>query len=148
MYRVFVLFLVAALALPTIPVSGCECNQKQFNNQTKSCCCGRLDSNSTQEKQPCCCKSTQQQNQAKSNDPQCKKKSCDCRQLFSQPATATPIKSVELTLQLRYQFQVAEPDSTFSESENSTSLLQIKMPPQAEIHSSRESCAHFCTWLI
>ena len=146
MYRVFVLFLVAALALPAIPVAGCECNQN--NSIKQKVVCGKLDSNSTQEKQSCCCKSTQQQNQTKSNGPQCEKKSCDCRQLFSQPATATPIKSIELTLQLRYQFQVVESDSTFSESENSTSLLQIKMSPQAEIHSSRESCAHFCTWLI
>lgn len=147
MYRVFVLFLVTALALPAIPVSGCECNQKQFN-QTKNCCCSRIDSESIQEEQSCCCKSTQQHKQTKTSGPQCEKKNCDCRQLFSQPATATPIKSIELTLQLRYQFQVAEPDSTFSESETSTSLLRTKMSPQTEIHSSHESCAHFCIWLI
>lgn len=143
MYRVFVLFLVASLGLPAVPVSGCDCNQKQ-TNQFSNCCCKTQDSKQTQNDKPCCCKNLQPNNTI-ANHPQCKKQDCDCRQVFSQPATATSIKSIKLTQQPHYQFMSVESIARISRL---TSTTQPQTSYLAYAHSSSESCAHFCLWQI
>ncbi len=142
MYRVFILFLVASLGLPAVPVSGCDCNQKQ-EHQPGSCCCSTQDSKQTQNDKPCCCKNLQQQ--TSTNQPQCQKQGCDCRQVFSQPATATGIKSIKLTQQPGSQFETVKSISRLSKPTSST---QTQILHLAYSHSSSEFCAHFCLWQI
>ncbi len=150
MHPVCVLFLIISLLLPAVPVSGCECGQKQTSS-SNGCCCSKSASEETQKQKSCCCQASQQRAQQKTpgkNQIQCQKQSCHCHQSFSQPATLAPVKSTELAQQLRCCFESIDLMSELALSDHTASPFLLEMSPAALPHSSGEFCAHFCLWLI
>jgi hypothetical protein len=150
MHPVFVLFLIVSLLLPAVPVSGCECGQKQ-SSLSNGCCCSKSASKETQKQKSCCCQASQKSNQEKTpgkTQIQCQKQSCHCQQTFSQPATLASVKSTELAQQLRCCFQSIDLMSELALSDRPASPLTLEMSAPALSYSSGEFCAHFCLWLI
>jgi len=150
MHPVFVLFLIMSLLLPAVPVAGCECSQKQ-SSQPNGCCCSKLASGQTQKQKSCCCQVSQQREKQVTpaqTQVQCQKQSCQCHQIFSQPATIASVKSIELAQQLRCCFESIDLTSGLSLADRPASPHTFEMSPPAFSYSAGESCAHFCLWLI
>ncbi|MDF1743557.1 MAG: hypothetical protein P1V19_07655, partial [Gimesia sp.] len=129
MYPVFVLLMMISLLLPAVPVSGCECAQNQHSSAKKSCCCSNPVSEQSQKQKSCCCQSARQretQPALAKNQIQCQKQSCQCQQMFSQPAIIVSMKSTELTEQLRYRIDSVDQSSELSVRPAST--LSIEKP--------------------
>ncbi|QDV49383.1 hypothetical protein [Gimesia fumaroli] len=148
MYRVFVLILIGSLALPAVPVSGCECSQKQ-SGQTKACCCSKAGSNQTKKQKACCCQASQKRKKQEThNQIQCQKQNCHCNQTFQQPATTISVKSTELARQLRENFESVDLTAELCFSARPASTRSFELPPPVHAYDSGEFCAHFCLWLI
>lgn len=150
MYRVFVLILIGSLVLPAVPVSGCECSQ-QRSGQTNGCCCSKAASQQSQKQKPCCCQASQKSE--KSNTPkqkqiQCQKQNCHCHQTYLQPATTTPVKSIELAQQLRDNFESVDLTREPGFSAPPASAKTFELPHPVHANDSGEFCAQFCLWLI
>ncbi len=151
MYPVFVLLMMISLLLPAVPVSGCQCAQNQPSSPKKSCCCSKPDSEQSQKQKSCCCQSTRQhesQPAPAKNQIRCQKQSCQCQQMFSQPAIIVSMKSTELTEQLRYRIDSVDQTSELTLSVRPASTLSIEKPHPVRSYSAGEFCAHFCLWLI
>lgn len=150
MYRVFVLFLIGSLALPAVPVSGCECSQQQ-SGQTNGCCCSKAAGNQSQKQKSCCCQASQKSetsNTPKQKQIQCQKQNCHCHQTYLQPATTTSVKSTELARQLRNNFASVNLTREPGFSAPPASSRTFELPPSVHAYDSGEFCAHFCLWLI
>ncbi len=150
MHRVFVLFLIASLVLPAVPVSGCECGQEQ-TNQSNSCCCRKSDSDQINKVKSCCCQSLQQsekQQTQRMSRTSCEKKNCHCQQTFSQFATISSVKSTKLVRQSRCSFKSVNLASEPLFAGRSASSITCEMSSPRNSYSSREFCAYFCLWLI
>lgn len=151
MYRIFVLILIGTLALPAVPVSGCECGQKQ-TSKSDSCCCSKSSTSQTGKQKSCCCKaSPKQKTQDKTSQTkqfQCQKEGCQCQQTFSQPATATSVKSVELAQQLRCNWDLIDLTVQLSQVIRPATSYAKTLPATDLSCSAEEHCAHFCLWLI
>lgn len=158
MYRLFVLILTGCLALPAVPVSGCECGQKQTTQSGSCCCCSKSAAHTeTRKQKPCCCKakkSGQQQhkssreNTSEQKQFQCQQNGCHCQHTFSQPATTISVKSVELAQQLRCNWDLIDLTAPLSPAtrpaaSHTRELFCTELPCTAGEH-----CAHFCLWLI
>ena len=152
MHPVFVLLMMISLLLPAVPVSGCECGQNHSSSSSKkSCCCSTSSSEQTQKQKPCCCQSAQQretQDTPGKNQIRCEKQSCQCQQMFSQPAIIASVKSTELTEQLRCYFDSFDLTSEVSLSDRTAPALTFEKPHSIRSYSPGEFCAHFCLWLI
>ncbi|QDT26043.1 hypothetical protein Enr10x_13410 [Gimesia panareensis] len=158
MYRFFILILTGCLALPAVPVSGCECGQKQTSKSDSCCCCSKsaTDSQAPQPKS-CCCKTSkpvQQQEKTSSEQTsqqkqfQCEKTGCHCQHTFSQPATTISVKSVELAQQLRCNWDLIDLTAPLSPATR-PAASDSREPNSTELPcSAEEHCAHFCLWLI
>ncbi len=159
MYRLFVLILTGCLALPAVPVSGCECGQKQTSrSESSSCCCSKSAINSQSPKQkPCCCKvsksnqserSSTQQKHSQQKQIQSQHEGCQCRHTFTQTATTTSVKSVELAQQLRCNWDLIDLTAPLCQAVRPAALHSRELFTAALPCSAEEHCAHFCLWLI
>lgn len=151
-HRLFVLILIGSLALPAVPVSGCECGEKQTSQSSSCCCCTQAEKQSKQpQPKSCCCKTAKtEEKQAPTEQKQlnCQQNGCQCQHSFSQPATTTSVKSVELAQQLRCNWDLIDLTAPLSPAtrpaaSQSRELHSTEVPCSAEEH-----CAHFCLWLI
>lgn len=148
MYRLLVFILIGSLALPAVPVSGCECSQLE-TGVSKTCCCGNAADQQKQTHKSCCCQKTEQkQDENSPRQPQCQKQDCDCHQVYSQSATATSVKSVELARQLRDNLEL------FNLTDEPCNVVRPVLIPSRDLsppvlaENSGELCAHFCLWQI
>lgn len=158
MYRLFVLILTGCLALPAVPVSGCECGQKQTSTSDSSCCCSKSATTSQSPRQKsCCCKTSKSdqpqhsatpQKQTQQKQFQSPHEGCQCRHTFTQTATTTSVKSVELAQQLRCNWELIDLTAPLSLAIRPAVSPSRELIPAALPCSAEEHCAHFCLWLI
>jgi len=152
MYRFFILILIGSLALPAVPVSGCECKQNQ-TSKSNSCCCGTKSEASQSGKQKsCCCKNLPKEKQhnetSQSKQLQCQKKNCHCQQTFSQQATTIPVKSVELAQQLRCNWDIIDLTAQLSPALSPATADSHELNSEELSLTTGEFCAQICLWLI